>query len=1145
MESYTPKHLSEGILSRTSAMEGERKQVTVLFADVANFTSMVEKLDPEDVHQIMDGCFRILMDEVHKFEGTINQFMGDGVMALFGVPIAHEDSAQRACYAALGMQSSLQRYAQNLKVKFGLDFKMRIGISSGTVVVGPIGDNLRMDYTAEGDTTNVAARMENMADPGCILVSQNTYRKVAPYFEFRPLGPLAVKGKDGPLEVYELRNRLFDTRRETSRRIYSDLVGRENELNRLELHVLKVINGEGSVVNVIGEAGIGKSRLIAELKKKESTKRVALVEGRALAIGKNLSFHPIIGILKNWAGIREQDSEERSIAKLERAIHQMCPEKGEDIFPFIAILMGLKIGGKAAERAEGIDGEALEKLILNSIRELLIKAASQNPCVYVMEDLQWSDQSTIEFLESLFWLAEDHPILFINVFRPHYRGTGDRLSNTLKTKHGAISLDINLDPLSQPQSQDLIRNLTKGLPDAMEKQIVRLAEGNPFFIEEVLRSFIDNGYVDLKTGTFLPLDRIEEVRVPETIQDVIMARIDKLDEKTRELLKVASVIGRSFFAKILAQVADHIERIDEKLQYLKDTQLIRERERMGEMEYLFKHCLTQEVAYESILLRKRKELHLKVAATIESTFSDRLHAFYGILAYHYSNGEDMDRAEENLFKSGEEALRSSASLEAINYYQEALGLYLKKRGGAANREKIAALKRNIALAFFNKGQHEKALIYFDSVLEMWGVRSPKNKVIVLFKFIYHMLSVVATLYLPSNKRGKPPTPRDNEIFEMSYKRAMALVHLDPKRCFLEMLSMLNRLRSFAIDKINNGVGIWMSASGLFSWSGVSFRLSNRILGYTQELLARKDLKQTLYYELFHLLYNSLSGHWSDIKDYDQILVDANLRTGDHWHVLNYLLFHGLVKIEQGDFRNTETIITKLSEIWRGYGNENAKATERFLKLRFLVVRRELNKAMAEAEGAIRDAEIGRPSILYYMGYKAIIQILLKDLDGARLSLRRCEELVGKKSHIPPVFSTPYFMGQFLWDLRFLEDTIQANEGYTTSRLRKEAAGSGKKALRNSRKYAFSRVVVHRLRGRYFWLIGKQQKAQNSWSRSIQEAKRLGARTELARTYLEIGKRLLEQASRSQTLDGIEAGEYSKMAKRLFAEIGLAPDFYEV
>jgi class 3 adenylate cyclase len=198
MESYSPKHLSEGILSRTSAMEGERKQVTVLFADVANFTSMAGKLDPEDVHQIMDGCFRILMNEVHKFEGTINQFTGDGVMALCGVPSAHEDSAQRACHAALGMQSSLQGYAQDLKVKFGLDFKMRIGISSGTVVVGPIGDNLRMDYTSEGDTTNVAARMETMAGPGCILVSQETYRKVAPYFEFRPLGPLAVKGKGGP-----------------------------------------------------------------------------------------------------------------------------------------------------------------------------------------------------------------------------------------------------------------------------------------------------------------------------------------------------------------------------------------------------------------------------------------------------------------------------------------------------------------------------------------------------------------------------------------------------------------------------------------------------------------------------------------------------------------------------------------------------------------------------------------------------------------------------------------------------------------------------------------------------------------------------------------------------------------------------------
>ena len=361
--SYTPRHLAEKILTRKSAIEGERKLVTVMFADVAGFTPMSEKLDPEQVHEVMDGCFRILLDEIHKCEGTVNEFTGDGVMALFGAPIAHEDHAQRACYAALAVQHAMVPYGEKISRDCGIDFKMRIGLNSGPVVVGAIGDDLRMDYTAQGDTVNLAARMESNAQPGTVLVSEQTYRLAGESFQFDSLGKIQVKGKDKPVEAYRLKDEAYKARSRSEREIYSEMVGRDQELARLELQILKAVNGEGSVVNVIGEAGIGKSRLLAELKKRDVVKRVSFLEGRAISMGRNLSFHPVIDLFKNWALIREDDPESAALSKLETAVRRVSSEEADEILPFVATMMGMKLSGKHADRIKDVAGESLEKLI--------------------------------------------------------------------------------------------------------------------------------------------------------------------------------------------------------------------------------------------------------------------------------------------------------------------------------------------------------------------------------------------------------------------------------------------------------------------------------------------------------------------------------------------------------------------------------------------------------------------------------------------------------------------------------------------------------------------------------------------------------------------------------------------------------------
>ena len=298
----------------------------------------------------------------------VHRRRGDG--PLFGAPIAHEDHAQRACHAALAIQHALVPYSRKLKEAYGIDFMIRIGMNSGSVVVGAIGDDLRMDYTAQGDTANLASRMESMAQPGAVQAAEATYRLVKDAFEFEPLGQVPVKGKEKPVAVYRLKDKAFKARARSEREVYSEMVGRDHELDRLELQILKAVNGEGSVVNVVGEAGIGKSRLMAELKKREVVKRVMLLEGRAISMGRNLSFHPIIDLLKNWARIREDDGESAAMSKLQEAIRRVSVEEADEIFPFVATLMGMKLSGKYAKRIKGIEGEALEKLIFKNVREL-------------------------------------------------------------------------------------------------------------------------------------------------------------------------------------------------------------------------------------------------------------------------------------------------------------------------------------------------------------------------------------------------------------------------------------------------------------------------------------------------------------------------------------------------------------------------------------------------------------------------------------------------------------------------------------------------------------------------------------------------------------------------------------------------------
>jgi class 3 adenylate cyclase/tetratricopeptide (TPR) repeat protein len=1119
--------------------ESERRQATVVFAKVSGYEELQEKFDPEEAALIMNSCFDMFTSIIEKYGGRKYRIMGNRYSALFGIPVAIENAPIEAVNSAIEMRNELYKLNAQKKLRPSLD--IHIGIDSGVVIAGPLSPDGK-EYSVTGTSINTASQLMDLTGRGKIYVGPLTHRYSQGGFTYQQLKPVPLPGKKEAVPIYELLSEKETLYREEfvlDRTINSEMVGRQRELDKLEYHVLKVINNEGSVVNVIGEAGIGKSRLIAELLEKESIKKVLCLRGRALSFGKNLSYYPIIDVLKCWASIQEDDSEIESATKIEETIRQICPDDVDGIFPFIATLMGITLIGKNAERVKGIEGDAMEKLILKSIRELIISGAKRHPLLIILEDLHWSDITTVELLESLYRLAENNRILFVNIFRPNYKDTSDRLQESIRDRCPGFHTDIFLEPLDEKQCDLLIHNLLKatGIPQNVKTAIAHSAEGNPFFIEEVLRSFIDEGIVEHRGGKFKITEKIDSVIIPETIKDVIMSRIDRLDENTKSLLKKASVIGRYFFYKILMSVVKITEDVDERLGYLQRIQLIQKRKRLEEVEYLFKHALAHEITYESILIQQRRELHIKVAKAIESVFPDRLYEFYGMLAFHYSRGDEMEKAEEYLLKAGEEALKAAASYEALNYFREAMKLYLRKLGDDADPEKIADLNKKIAIALYFKGHLAESVEHFDRALEYWEGKRPESKIIANVKLLIDLLLMMKELYLPSKKPKKIPGKLENEIMESSYRKQTALVPIDTHRMFTEALGLFRRMVKFDLTKIKHGVAAVSGFSAIFSYSGVSLTIGRKILDYTKEYLAKSDEKGIFAYNYWKLVCNYLSGDWSQKEDFNEGLIDSMVVRGEAWNATGYITILGFINIELGNFSTAQKCCDKLKEIAEIYEDDYARVRNYYVYTRLLLRKGKLGEVVSVAEeGVPFIAKVGQPlAVLFLLGMKANAQILLKDISGAESSLLQAEELVLQEKRISPLMISSYLTSQFLLSLFKLERASGSGERAKMKEFRKTAQHFGKTALKNSEKYVAEKTKVLRLMGSYFWITGRQESAFAWWEKSIALGEKISAQPELARTYMEVGKRLMDEKCRIKQLRGTDSEGYLEKARNLFTE----------
>ena len=660
IQRYLPKGLTEKILSQRDKIEGERKQVTVMFCDMEGFTALVDKLGPEEAYGIMDQVYEILIHKVHDYEGTVNEMTGDGIMALFGAPVALEDAPQRAIRSAMAIHLEMTRFSGRIKEEEkGIPpLKMRIGIHSGPVVVGTLGNNLRVEFKAVGDTVNLAPRMEGLAESGTTYVTGDTFKLTEGFFRFEALGEKEVKGKAEPVKVYRViahstRRTRFDV---SAERGLTPFVGRERELELLLDGFERVKGGRGQAFSIVSEAGIGKSRLLYEFRKTMANEDVTFLEGKCLSYSRGVTYHPIIELFRSNFDVNEKDEEHLVKEKVKNGLKQLGVDETTTL-PYLLELLSVK--------DSGIDQipmspEAKKERMMEAMRRIPLKGSEIRPLVMAIEDLHWMDRSSEEVIKYLIESISGARILLIFTYRLEFIHSWGS-----KSYHSQVTLNR----LSNRESLAMVAYLlgTEDIDGDIEELILEKTEGVPFFIEEFVKSLKDLKAIEKKIGRYHLAKDIQKVSIPSTIQDVIMARVDSLPESVKEVLQIGSVIEREFNYELLKGVTGLAEKeLLSALSALKDSELLYERGIFPDSTYIFKHALTREVVYDSVLTRRKKKIHEDIGTAIEELYKDSIDEYYGILAEHYILSENYVKAAECYRLAGRKAERAVSFTNAIS-----------------------------------------------------------------------------------------------------------------------------------------------------------------------------------------------------------------------------------------------------------------------------------------------------------------------------------------------------------------------------------------------------------------------------------------------------------------------------------------------
>jgi class 3 adenylate cyclase/tetratricopeptide (TPR) repeat protein len=661
---YTPPYLAEKILTSRSALEGERKQVTVLFADLKDSTELIRGLDPEAAQQLLDPAIHLMMDAVHRFEGTVNQVLGDGIMALFGAPIAHEDHALRACMAALAMQAAMQPTTETVRRTRGLELRMRVGLNSGEVVVRAIGNDLHMDYSAVGETTVLAARMEQMATPGSVRLTPSTLGLVEGLVRVNALGPVPVKGLPDPVDVFELVGVTALRRRFQAAAVrgLTRFVGRQPELDALHQALVQAGAGHGQVVALMGEAGVGKSRLAYEFVHAHPTQGWRVLESASVSYGKAMPYFPVLDLLRRYCHVEDQNDSRTVRAKVTGQVLTL-DEALQDTLPALLALLDV-LPDDSPWRT--LDPPQRRQRTLQGLKRLLLSESQVQPLLLVFEDLHWIDAETQALLESLVESLPTARLLLLVNYRPEYQhGWG---SKTFYTQ-------LRLDPLPPASADALLQALLGEDPSLAPLAPLLMARtaGNPFFLEESVRTLVETGVLVGEPGAYRLTQALPTVQVPATVQAVLAARIDRLPPEEKWLLQTAAVVGTEVPLPLLQAIAEVPEApLYRGLAHLQAAEFLYETRLFPEPEYTFKHALTHEVAYNSLLLERRRGLHARLVEALEALAPERAAEQVERLAHHALRGEVWDKAVTYCQQAGARADDRAAFREAVASFEQAL-----------------------------------------------------------------------------------------------------------------------------------------------------------------------------------------------------------------------------------------------------------------------------------------------------------------------------------------------------------------------------------------------------------------------------------------------------------------------------------------
>jgi len=1108
-------------LAAPLAIPEERKVVTTLFCDLVAFTAMSEAADPEDIDALLGEYFARATKVIESHGGTVEKFIGDAVVGVFGVPAVHEDDPERAVRAGLRLIEALEGMTR----PDGTPLQARCGVNTGEALVRLDVDPASGRGFLTGDAVNVAARLEAAASPMGVVVGPLTHALTDRSFAFEALPPLALKGKTDRVAAWLTVEALGGAVSRGAGLTSTSMVGRDAELASCEAAIARLGEGEGGLLLVTGEAGIGKTRLIEEVRANAEQRGMAWLQGHTLSFGRSISYWPFLEILQQDAGIESDDGEQARSTKLAARISALLEDQAPEVLPYLASMLSLPVPDELAERVSYLDSEAMGRQLYRASRLYLARLAEERPLVVVFEDVHWLDDSSAALLEHLLPLTAEVPLLICCVARPEVDSALTRLQELARGEHAERSSELRLEPLSSAESVTLASRLINSpdLPATLRKAILDKAEGNPFFVEEIVRSLIDLGGIvrDEATGGYRVTDQAGRIAIPDTLLGVITARVDRLDDDLKQVLRLAAVIGRSFFYRLLAAIAEADRALDESLAGLQDRDLVLEKAREPELEFIFKHALVQEATYESIVKRRRRELHREVAASMESLFADRLDDFFGLLAYHYTKAEDWEKAQEYLFKAGDQAEKLAADGEALLHYEQAMEAYSRAFQDSWSALERATVEHKMGEAFFRRGEHERARNYMHRALATLGAPFPATRGAVRRAIVWQTLRQLGHRLLPWSAR-RSATGDDRRIAEERYwiYSSLALMDIgeDQVRLLLIVLLALNVTESAGLDGL---ASTGMSTIGYVCDMIPLPRLA-RLYHRKALALARKagdpwSIAKADFLAGAHQYW--ATGAWDSAFDLISGAREAFWRLGRvrNWGTAVAEAID--LDVDRGDLSQADALAREVVALAQDVGDRVVEcwALTRIgwieaLRGDFGPAERDLRTGIHVLLETLQPADA-----VMAVGWLALCLLGQGRADEARAVLREQDERIRRYG----------IMGYFLRAFRVAEmllaltDAEQA-QGTRRQKALREARAACRALRRVGRADICGMVAAQRMDGTYAWVCGRRRRAEHCWRSSLVLAAKLGARYEGALTELEVGRRLGDREALERAVSAFEA-----------------------